>query len=147
MPNKVRFERGRSTKKVEAPGARCANAASAAAAGTCTQTSCAATAGVRKSSEMYAVSSVIHESFPGIPVNESLSVVFNTPEDATIWERSRDLVLRFFARYHVLFTGLAFIMVVVFIVNLCVLIFAFWGERASSMQIRNSSMSRFRLSY
>ena len=67
-------------------------------------------------------------SFPGIPVDHTVHHTLETPADATCWERVRDTVLRFFIRYQKVFTWLACLMAIAFVIDICFIIFAFWGR-------------------
>jgi len=60
-------------------------------------------------------------------VNASVQSAISSPDDATRYERTRDMILRFFVRNNGFFTGLAGVMAVIFLINLCVLIFAAFG--------------------
>ena len=69
----------------------------------------------------------LNGSFPGVPVNQTVHDTLASPSDASCWERSRDRVLRFFVDNQGFFTAVAIFLAVVFVLNICVLLVAFWG--------------------
>ena len=70
---------------------------------------------------------ILSGSFPGVPVNQTVQDTLATPDDASCWERSRDSVLRFFVRNQNFFQAVAIFLAVCFVLNICVVLVAFWG--------------------
>jgi len=66
-------------------------------------------------------------SFPGIPVDATVKSAMETPADASCYERTRDTILRFFVYFQNLFAILAVVIAIVFVLDICVIVVAFWG--------------------
>jgi len=73
------------------------------------------------------VTRILSGSFPGLPVDATVAPAMATPPDATCWERSRDAILLFFVRFQPLFVGIAIFLAVCFVIDICVIVVAFWG--------------------
>jgi hypothetical protein len=69
-----------------------------------------------------------HGGFPGAPIHPSLQLALSAaPADASCYERSRDAMLNFFLTYQRFFLAVAALFVFAFVIDICVIIFAFWG--------------------
>ncbi|KAL3927258.1 MAG: hypothetical protein SGPRY_002907 [Prymnesium sp.] len=70
---------------------------------------------------------LVHGGFPGAPVDPTVHLALSSPPHASCYERGRDGSLAFLSRHHRFFLLLAILLLAVFVVDICILIFAIWG--------------------